>query len=514
VNRRRIAVNGVIVLALAAVGTGTYVSLAGTKPVPLAAGQVVTVARGTVVATVTASGNAKARSTVAQSLTNASGTVTNIYVHTGQHVKKGQRLLKVDDGSARDDVDNAESDLRSAQAQLQTATQGRTLAEQQQDQASVASAETALKNAKTSLDAAEDTQDLDGKQQDQLVHQAEKALDEAEHPSAPTGPTTPGTGGASSTSESTVLQARSSLLQAKQSRDATELKDRQSVASAKGQVSAAQRTLDSQQATVAVNDQPADADTVASAQTAVDKDEVALKQAKATVADATLRASVAGTVGTISAVKGQPSSSSSGSGSSGSSSSTSSGAGAASGAGGSTASTTSSTASSSTGLVEIVDTTHLQVTADVAEADIVKVRNGQPATAVFAASNKTVQGRVSSIDTTSTVTNNVVEYGVTITLDASAASLRVGQTATVTITTGTRKDALSVPTSALTRTGDRYTVLRRANAADSTVEVQTGLVGTTDTEITSGLNEGDQVVITLSTASTSAGAGGPRRGGG
>ncbi|MGI3784065.1 MAG: hypothetical protein ACRYG2_25160, partial [Janthinobacterium lividum] len=78
---------------------------------------------------------------------------------------------------------------------------------------------------------------------------------------------------------------------------------------------------------------------------------------------------------------------------------------------------------------------------------------------------------------------------------------------------GTQQDALSVPTSALTRTGDRYTVLRRASGADSTVEVQTGLVGATDTEITSGLAEGDQVVIALTTASTAAGAG-PRRGGG
>jgi multidrug efflux pump subunit AcrA (membrane-fusion protein) len=216
-------------------------------------------------------------------------------------------------------------------------------------------------------------------------------------------------------------------------------------------------------------------------------------------------------VGTISAVKGE---SSSGSSSGGAAASTSTSTG--SGASGSTGSTSgsSSSSASSTGLVEIVDTTHLQVTADVAEADIVKVRLGQPATTVFAASNKTVQGRVTAIDTTSTVTNNVVEYGVTITLDASATGLRVGQTATITITTGTRKDALSVPTSALTRAGDRYTVLRRANGADSTVEVQTGLVGTTDTEITGGLAEGDQVVITLSTASTAAGPGGPRRGGG
>jgi HlyD family secretion protein len=506
VNRRRLVVNGVIVLALVAVGGGTYVSLASTRPVPLAAGQVVGVTRGTVVATVTASGNAKARSTVAQSLTGASGTVKQIYVHTGQQVKKGQRLLSVDDGDARDDVDDAESDLRSAQAQLQTATSGRTAAEQQQDQASVASAETSLTNAKSSLDAAEDTRDLDSKQQDQLVHRAKDTLDDAED--ANDGATaTPATASAEA-------QAKTAYVQAKQSRAATELKDKQAVTSAKGSVTSAQRSLDSQRATVAVNDQPADADTVASAQTAVDKDEVALKQAKATLAHTTLRASVAGTVGTISAVKGE-SSSGSGSASSGTTSTSSSGSGAGGGSGSTTAS--SGSASSSSGLVEIVDTTHLQVTADVAEADIVKVRSGQPATTVFAASNKTVQGHVTAIDTTSTVTNNVVEYGVTITLDASASGLRVGQTATITITTGTRKDALSVPTSALTKAGDRYTVLRRANGADSTVEVQTGLVGTTDTEITGGLAEGDQVVITLSTAASTtagAGAGGPRRGGG
>lgn len=496
VNRRRVLINGAIVLGLVVAGGGTYASLAGTRSTPLPAGQLVTVTRGTVVATVTASGNAEARSTVQESLTGTSGTVTDVYVHAGQQVTKGQRLLKVDDGDARDSLSNARSDLSSAQAKLQTAEQGRTSAEQEQDQASVASSETALTNAKTSLHAAEATNDLDKKQQDQLVRRSELALDDAEHATYAT----------DEARNAAVHPAETSYLQSKQSRDATSLKDKQSVASARGQVTAAQRTLDSQRATVAVSSQPADADTVATAQTAVDKAEVAVKQAKATVGDATLRASLAGTVGTINAVKGQSSGSSASSSGSGSTSSSSTGSGT-----GSPASATSS--SSGSGLVEIVDAAHLQVTADVAEADIVKVRTAQLATAVFAASNKTVQGEVTAIDTTSTVTNNVVEYGVTIRLDASAASVRVGQTATITITTGTRKNALSVPTSALTKTGERYTVQRRANGADSNVEVQTGLVGTTDTEITSGLDEGDQILIALSTATTSAGNGGPPRGG-
>lgn len=499
--RRRVLVNGAIVLALVAVGGATYASLAANRPVPLAAGQVVAVTRGTVTATVTASGNAKAKTTVDQSLTGASGTVTDVYVHTGQKVTKGQRLLKVSDPDADDAVSNARSDLSSAQAQLQTATQGRTPAEQAQDRASIAASETSLKNARTSQHAVQDSYDLDHHQQAQLVDRADDAVQAAEDATYAT----------PDARDTAVRSARTTYLQAKQSRDATLLKDKQAIASAKGDVTAAERSLASQQATVEVSSQPADADTVASAQTAVDKAQVALDQAEKTVSDTTLRASLAGTVGTISAVKGQPSSGSASS--SGSTSTSSTGSSGATGASGSSG--TTSSASSSSGLVQIVDVAHLQVTAEVAEADIVKVRTGQPATAVFAASNKTVQGRVSAIDTTSTVTNNVVEYGVTITLDASASSLRVGQTATVTITTGTRKDALSVPTSALTKTGDRYTVLRRANGADSTVEVQTGLVGTTDTEVTSGLAEGDQVVITLSTATAGTGTGGPpRRGGG
>lgn len=87
-NRRRIVINGVIVLGLVAAGAATYASVVGTKSTPLAAGQIETVTRGTVVATVTASGNAEARSTVQQSFTNASGTVTKIYVHTGQQGKR------------------------------------------------------------------------------------------------------------------------------------------------------------------------------------------------------------------------------------------------------------------------------------------------------------------------------------------------------------------------------------------------------------------------------------------
>ena len=59
----------------------------------------------------------------------------------------------------------------------------------------------------------------------------------------------------------------------------------------------------------------------------------------------------------------------------------------------------------------------LQVTADVAEADIADVEVGQPATVTLSATGASMDGTVTAVDTIETVTNNVVEYGVTVTLD-------------------------------------------------------------------------------------------------
>lgn len=484
-------INGVLALALVGVGVGTYASMNSGKASNLTPGQVVTVTRGTLTSAVSASGNVDVATTLAVDLDGVSGIVTKIYVKAGDQVKKGQKLLQIDPSSAKDDLASNRADLTSAEAQLETATQGRTTAEQAQDSASVSSAQTAVDNAKTSLSAARDSYDLDVKQQRTLVHRAEEGVEDAKEAVYAT----------DSARESAVDSAKNSLIQAQQSRDTTRLKDQQAIDSAEGQVSTAQKSLSSQRATVAVNREPKSASDIASAQTAVDKAEVSVRQAKKSVANTTLRAPIAGTVAAVNATKGQ---SSSGGGSSGSSSSGSSSSSGGSASAGGSSTTTASSSTSSTGLVTLVDTGHKEVTASVAEADIVKVKKGQEAEIVFSASDKTAAGRVTEIDATSTVTNNVVEFGVTVSLDSGAENIRIGQTASITITTGKREGVLSVPTSALTKVGDRYTVLRRTGSTESTVEVQTGLVGVTGTEITSGLDEGDTVVIpTTSSTGTS-----------
>ena len=99
-----------------------------------------------------------------------------------------------------------------------------------------------------------------------------------------------------------------------------------------------------------------------------------------------------------------------------------------------------------------------------------------------------------------------------MTLDGKASAVRIGQSASMTITTGTATDVLIAPTSAITTVGTRSTVTKRVNGVDTPVAVETGLVGATGTEIASGLDEGDTLVVPTATATTTTGTGTGRTG--
>ncbi|MDT7612692.1 MAG: hypothetical protein QOF00_139, partial [Pseudonocardiales bacterium] len=129
---------------------------------------------------------------------------------------------------------------------------------------------------------------------------------------------------------------------------------------------------------------------------------------------------------------------------------------------------------------------------------------------------------VTQITPQGTPTNNVVEFPVQVSLDTAPPGVDVGSTANLTIAAASATDVLEVPNLAVTSLGNRHTVTVRRNGTDTVVPVTTGLVGDTQTEITSGVQPGDMVVLpstgatsTGSTPATSAntGAGFPRTGG-
>ena len=166
------------------------------------------------------------------------------------------------------------------------------------------------------------------------------------------------------------------------------------------------------------------------------------------------------------------------------------------------------------------DLADMQVIADVDEADIGQVKEGQKVSfTVDAYPDDVFNGTVQQVRLEATTTSNVVTYEVVITAPNTDLKLKPGLTANVTICTLEEKDVLAVPTKALRFNPDQemldgigITVDGTADRAEKTVWVKKGnsispkAVETDHTSgdktgIVSGLNDGD-VVVTGLTAET------------
>ncbi|MGD0780438.1 MAG: HlyD family efflux transporter periplasmic adaptor subunit [Dehalococcoidales bacterium] len=84
----------------------------------------------------------------------------------------------------------------------------------------------------------------------------------------------------------------------------------------------------------------------------------------------------------------------------------------------------------------------------------------------------------------------------------SSVQLAQGLTVTVSIITAEATNVLLVPTQAITSQGGKTTVQVMVNGVAESRQVQTGISNSTYTEITSGLNEGDQVLVSQTSSSS------------
>lgn len=159
------------------------------------------------------------------------------------------------------------------------------------------------------------------------------------------------------------------------------------------------------------------------------------------------------------------------------------------------------------------DLTNMQVVADVDEADIGDVKEGERVTfTVDAYPDDTFEGEVKQARQEATTTNNVVTYEVVISAPNADLKLKPGLTANVTIYTAERKGVLSVPSKALRFTPQKETVGKMkivdvANAKNKvwTIEgnsivahkVNIGMTDGTNTQIVGGIAEGTKIVTGL-----------------
>jgi len=170
------------------------------------------------------------------------------------------------------------------------------------------------------------------------------------------------------------------------------------------------------------------------------------------------------------------------------------------GTAGSSSGGASTDSTTSSGFATIADVTKMTMTASIAEADIADVAVGQTADVTFPAlTDVNTTATVTAVAPTATASNSVVTYDTTITLDEIPDGLRLGQTAEVTITTVTSADdALYLPTAAITTATDGTStvdVIGEDGETATATTVELGVVGDEGTEILSGLEEGQTVVL-------------------
>lgn len=159
------------------------------------------------------------------------------------------------------------------------------------------------------------------------------------------------------------------------------------------------------------------------------------------------------------------------------------------------------------------DLTNMQVVANVDEADIGNVKEGDRVTfTVDAYPDDTFEGTVKQVRLEATTTNNVVTYEVVISAPNADLKLKPGLTANVTIYTQERSGVLAVANKALRFTPTKETVGKDMKIVDckgknkiwtlngNTLTAHPVTIGQTDginTEITKGLKQGDKIVTEI-----------------
>lgn len=155
-------------------------------------------------------------------------------------------------------------------------------------------------------------------------------------------------------------------------------------------------------------------------------------------------------------------------------------------------------ASSAQPAVVIAENGAVEVAASVAEDVYMDIRKGDNAGVVISAlSDDMVNGTISEVPAAANAQTSLYDVSVSLPADVKPP---IGAFATVTFYTDRRSDTISVPTEAiLTGADDEQYVFVVDTYAEGDaavrVTVETGLVSNTDTEILSGLAEGDRVVV-------------------
>lgn len=137
----------------------------------------------------------------------------------------------------------------------------------------------------------------------------------------------------------------------------------------------------------------------------------------------------------------------------------------------------------------------IQAQVNLSEVDSVNVSAGQSVTMTLdALPNKTFTGKVIGINTNGAISSGVTTYPAVISFDTTPSHVYPNMTVNAQIITKVKNDVLLIPSSAVQTQGGQSFVEVINNNQPQEVAVQTGDSNDTQTEIVSGLSQGEQVV--------------------
>ena len=157
---------------------------------------------------------------------------------------------------------------------------------------------------------------------------------------------------------------------------------------------------------------------------------------------------------------------------------------------------TTTTGSSSTQKIASVTTEAVPtISINLTQIDVPKIKVGNKATVTLDAyPDKSFTGKVVSIDTVGTTSSGVTAYPTVIALDAKSTDILPNMSAAANSITNTKSDVLIVPSTSVKTQNGVSTVQTMKDGKPTDVSVEIGLSSDLETEILSGVNEGDTVV--------------------
>lgn len=159
-------------------------------------------------------------------------------------------------------------------------------------------------------------------------------------------------------------------------------------------------------------------------------------------------------------------------------------------------------------IVQVADLSKMLIKLEISEGDIAQVKVGQEVKFnTLAEPNQAYSATIESVDPalTTLTDNNYLEksgnteaiyYYANLRVDNPDNRLRIGMTVQAQITIAKRDQVLIVPTSVIKKQGKESYVLVLENGKSVEKPVKIGLSDSQNTEILSGLNEGEQVILT------------------